>query len=69
MAELRSGYSDQSLVRAIRKAVIRFKSAHDDDLNAKLKALMTVSALGAVAGVSNPHMVVSTVSFIEGALS
>ena len=67
MAEIKA-FNDQSLIRAIRQAVSRFNSAADDDINAKLKAIMEVAALGAVGTVSNRQMSLSTISYIQSAL-
>ena len=65
MVESKS-FNDQSLVRAIRKAVERFNAAEPTD--EKLRAIMAVSALGAVGLVTNNQMRTSTVSYIESRL-
>lgn len=61
-------YNDQNLVRAIRKAVEQFLNADDGDIDAKLRAIMSVASLSALATISNRQMGVSTMTYIEGRL-
>ena len=66
--QLRS-QNDQTLVRAIRRAVSNFNTIPDNDINGKLRAIMAVAALGAVGTVTNRQMSASTISYISAALS
>lgn len=61
--------NDQSIIRAIRKAIGKFNSLPEEDINGRLRVVMAVASLGAVGLVANKQMVASTVSYIESTLA
>lgn len=58
--------NEQFITRSIRKAIIAFDSADTDE--GRMRAIMALSALGALNLVQNSQMVVSTSRFIEAKL-
>lgn len=65
MAE-KSKTNEQFITRTIRKAVVAFDAADSDE--ARLRAVMAMSALGALALIQNSQMITSTARFIEAKL-
>jgi hypothetical protein len=66
MADNRKKINEQFVTRTIRKAIIAFDSAETDEQ--RMRAMMALSALGALNLIENTQMVVSTSRFIEAKL-
>lgn len=67
MAENRNvKVNEQMITRTIRKAVVAFDSAEDD--SDRMRAIMALSALGALNLIGNRQMVMATARFIEAKL-
>lgn len=66
MADRTKKVNEQFVTRTIRKAVIAFDSAESDA--DRLRAMMALSALGALNLIENTQMVVATSRFIEAKL-
>jgi uncharacterized protein (UPF0147 family) len=68
MNESRS-FNDQSISRAIRKAISRFNNLPEEDINGRMKCVMAVAALGAIGLIGDRNMAMSNISYVEGTLS
>lgn len=66
MADAKRKINEQFVTRTIRKAIIAFDAAETDE--DRLRAMMALSALGALNLIENTQMVVSTSRFIEAKL-
>jgi len=66
MADRTKKVNEQFVTRTIRKAVVAFDAA-DNDAD-RLRAIMALSALGALNLIENTQMVVATSRFIEAKL-